>query len=433
MPIVTVGLVGFGTVGAAVAEMLLRRGEEIRTRTGAEIRLKRIVDTDLRRRRPIKLPRGMLASDSELVLDDPEINVVVELVGGTEAARDIVTRALKRGKNVVTANKALVAGYGRELIRVACKAGATISFEGSVAGGIPIIGALQDGLVANRITGIRGIVNGTCNYILTKMEEDGASYKQALADAQRRGYAERDPSLDVDGTDTVHKLAILARVAFAADFDHRRIFQEGITHVETSDIEYARELGYRVKLLAIGKLDGNELELRVHPTLVPLSDPLAAISGVFNAIAIEGEPAGQTMFYGAGAGGRPTSSAVVSDLVDLALGKAQRRFQALSIYRKGLRRLKVRRMGEIESRYYLRCLAIDRPGVLAQVASLLGQHQISILSVIQKGRSTGGPVPVVFMTHPAREGDLQKALGKIEHLPVIKGKTTCIRAESTSS
>ena len=424
-----VGLVGFGTVGTGVAKILLRNAAQLHAKTGIRVVLKRICDVDLTSDRGIAVPDGVLTNDLDAVLSDPEIEVVIELVGGTTVAKEITLRAIAAGKRVVTANKALLAEAGRELFRAARERGVSISFEASVGGGIPVIAALRDGLIANDITSIIGIVNGTCNYILSRMAAEGTAYGDALAEAQRLGYAERDPTLDVEGIDTAHKLAILSALGFAADFHYHEIHIEGITRTDPADIAYASELGYTLKLLAIGKRFGDELELRVHPTLLPDEHPLASVHDVFNAICITGDAVGETMFYGRGAGQMPTASAIVADLVDILIGKAKHTFERLRLFPGRTESLRVRGIGEIESRYYLRFNALDRPGVLARITGEFGRHEISISSVIQKERHATRAVPLVIMTHPAREADLREALAAIEPEGVVEGPPVVIRVE----
>ncbi len=424
-----VGLVGFGTVGAGVAKILLNSAEQLHAKTGFNIVLKRICDVDLTRDRGVQVPAGVLTSDLSAVLNDPDIEVVIELVGGTTVAKEITLRAIAAGKRVVTANKALLAEAGRELFRAARERGVSLSFEASVGGGVPIIAALRDGLIANDIESIVGIVNGTCNYILTRMAAEGATYEQALAEAQAHGYAEKDPRLDVEGTDSAHKLAILAALGFAADFHYHEIHVEGITRTQPLDIAFATELGYTLKLLAIGKRFGNELELRVHPTLLPSEHPLAAVHDVFNGIWVRGSAVGDTMFYGRGAGQMPTASAIVSDIVDVLLGKAKHTFERLRLFPGRTESLRVRRVEEVETRYYLRFSAEDRPGVLAKIAGEFGSHDISIASVIQKERHATRAVPLIITTHPAREANLRAALAAIGPAGAVEGQPVVIRVE----
>ncbi len=424
-----VGLVGFGTIGTGVAKILLENADQLRAKTGITIILKRVCDVDITTPRDVSVPRGVLTTSLDDVLGDPEIEVVIELVGGTTVAKDIILGAIAAGKSVVTANKALLAEAGREIYQAAHARGVPIAFEASVAGGIPVIAAIRDGLIANNIESIVGIVNGTCNYILSRMAAEGTSYDEALAEARRLGYAEADPSLDVGGGDSAHKLAILAALGFAADFGFGDIYVEGIANTEPQDIAYAKELGYTLKLLAIGKRFGDELELRVHPTLLPAEHPLAAVHDVFNAVCITGSAVGETMFYGRGAGQMPTASAVVADLVDILLGKAKHTFELLRLFPGRTESLRVRPIGEIDSRYYLRFAALDRPGVMAKIAGEFGRHDISIASVMQKERHATRAVPLIILTHHAREANLRRALADIEPHRVTVGPPVVIRVE----
>jgi len=426
----SVALVGFGTVGTGVAKILLNKKKELAERTGFLIELKYVVDSDLARDRGIRLPRGLLTNDLEAVLRDPDVKVAAELVGGTTAARTIQLRLLEAGKDVVTANKALLATYGSELFQAAARAGRVLAFEASVCGGIPIIGALREGFVANRILSFSGIVNGTANYILTRMDHQGLSYREALLQAQQKGYAEKDPSLDVDGIDSAHKLAILARCAFGVDFDAKEIYTEGIRRIDLRDIQYAGELGYAIKLLAIGKNGPSEIELRVHPTLIPRENPLGVVDEAYNAVSLRGDAVGRCLLYGRGAGMMPTASAVVADIVDVLSGRARRSFRRLKAFWGDAPRRKVRRIEEIRGKYYFRFMVLDRPGVLGRISTILGKHRISILSVIQKEIRKSGSVPLVVMTHEALEKDVQAALKEIDRLKVVKAKSISIRVEA---
>ena len=422
-----VAIVGWGTVGSGVAGLLLAKRQELAERTGADLELRRVVDTDLERPRDFPVPEELLSRDLQDVLDDPEVEVVAELVGGTGETGDLVLRLLAAGKHVVTANKALLATRGRELFAAARKRGVALAFEASTAGGVPVIRALAEGLVANRIESIVGVVNGTANFVLTQMTQHNMSYQQALALAQEEGYAERDPSLDVKGIDSAHKLAILARTGMAVDFEFEEIPCQGITELELCDLQYAWELGYAIKLLAVARQQEGGLELRVHPALLLRRHPLAWVDGVFNAVCIRGDVVGDVVLHGQGAGQMPTASAVVADLVDVALGRAQKTFQQLSA---PARKVRLRPTAEIETQYYLRFQALDRPGTLAQIAGVLGHHQISILSVIQKEAPPERAfVPVVIVTHPAREGHLARAVAEIDGLDVVKGPSIWLRME----
>jgi len=422
-----VAVVGWGTIGTGVAHILLAKRRELAVRTGADLELRRLVDIDLKRERDFPVPRELLSTDVEDVISDPEVDVVVELVGGIETTKELVLRFLEAGKHVVTANKALLATHGRELFCVARQRGVALAFEASVAGGVPVIHALTEGLVANDIESIEGIVNGTANFVLTQMSQQNVSYREALRQAQEAGYAEADPTLDVEGIDSAHKLAILARTAMRVDFDFEEVYCQGITELELSDLQYAWELGYAIKLLAIARRSNDELELRVHPALVSKNHPLCWVSGVFNAVCIRGDAVGDVVLQGKGAGQMPTASAVVADVVDMALGRAQYTFAHVSV---PTERVKVKPTAEIESQYYLRFRALDRPGTLAQIAGVLGRHYISILSVMQKEvPSQEAYVPVVIVTRRAREENLARAIGEIDALEVVQGPSIRIRIE----
>jgi homoserine dehydrogenase len=430
---IKIGVLGLGTVGAGVVKILQTHGDEMRERVGAGLVLAAIADTDLTRpREGIDIARLPLVADARRVLDDPEVQIVVELIGGLEPARTFILKALAAGKHVVTANKALLAHHGAELFEEARRRRLWLGFEAAVAGGIPLIRAVRDGLPANRIRSASGIVNGTCNYILTKMTDEGRDFAEVLKEAQARGYAEADPTLDIEGLDSAHKLQILAMLAFRTSVDLADIYTEGITGVTQVDVVNARELGYRIKLLAIAKASDGALEVRVHPTMIPAASPMAAVSGVFNAVFITGDNVGDLMFYGRGAGQLPTASAVWSDTLEIA----RRVAHGIAALPEDLPAtaavpLPLKRMDDIRSAYYLRVMALDRPGVLAQVAGILGKHDISLVSVLQKERAEREAVPVVMMTHEARERDMRAALAAIDTLSVVAGRTTMIRVEDT--
>lgn len=419
-----VGIIGFGTVGTGTVKVILQNRDLIRKRSGIDIELKKIADIDIRRDRGIRLPEGVLTQDVAEVIDNPEIDLVVELVGGKTFAKEYILRAIRNKKHVVTANKALLAEEGEEIFLEARRYGVMVGFEASVGGGIPIIKVIKEGLVANRIISIYGIINGTSNYILTKMTEEAISFQDALKDAQSLGYAEADPSLDVEGIDAAHKLTILTHLAFGIPLSYHRIYKEGITGITPLDIEFARELGYKVKLLAIAKLIDGELELRVHPTMVPEQYLISKVDGVFNAIYVEGDAVGPTLYYGRGAGDMPTGSAVVSDMVDI--GKKLRNPEMVP---ERYNELRIKDMGDVMSMYYFRFTAIDKPGVLSKISGILGEHNISIAAVIQKGRRIGGAVPVVILTHTARERDVSQAISEIDGLSVVAEKTFLLRVE----
>jgi homoserine dehydrogenase len=429
---INIGLLGLGTVGTGVVKILESHGAEMQERAGCRLVVRRIADADLRRpREGLDLGRLPLVGDASQVLDDPEVQIVIELVGGLEPARTFILKALASGKHVVTANKALLAHHGAEIFAEARRNRVMVGFEAAVAGGIPLIRAVKEGLPANRIVSAFGIVNGTCNYILSKMTDEGRDFAEVLKEAQAKGYAEADPTLDIEGLDSAHKLQILASLAFRTSVDLKDIYTEGITGVSGEDVVNARELGFRIKLLAIAKASDGALEARVHPTMIPADSPMAAVAGVFNAVFITGDNVDHLMFYGRGAGQLPTASAVWSDAVDIARRVAHG-IPALDVELPSVsgRPLPLRPMDEIRSAYYLRVMAMDRPGVLAQVAGILGQHDISLLSVLQKGRADSEAVPVVMMTHEARERDMRAALAGIDTLPMVAARTTMIRVEA---
>jgi homoserine dehydrogenase len=425
-----IGLLGVGTVGGGVLKIYAQHRADLEARAGCGLRIVAAVARD------VALPRSglepgawPLSADPERVLADPAVSLVVEVIGGLEPARTYVLRALEAGKHVVTANKALLATHGTELFEAARRRGVLLGFEAAVAGGVPIIGALRDGLAANRILSLYGIVNGTSNFILTKMTDEGRDFADALREAQAAGYAEADPTLDVEGIDSAHKLQILASLAFRTRVDLKDIHTAGIARLDATEIAYARELGYRIKLLAIAKAGDGALEARVHPTLIPAGSPLAAVSGAFNAIFVTGDAAGAQMFYGRGAGQMPTASAVWSDAIEIARRVAhQHEALAEDFPLAGERRLRLRPMTDVRSAYYLRAMVQDRPGVLSQVAGILGRHDISIASVIQKGRA--GAVPIVMMTHEALERNMAAALEEIDRLGVVALPTVMLRVEA---
>jgi homoserine dehydrogenase len=432
MKSIRVGLLGLGTVGGGVAKVLQSHREELEEKIGAPIELSAVADQDITNpREGLKLEDLPLTTDPSRVIDDPAVDIVVELIGGLEPARSYILRALANGKHVVTANKALLATHGEELYAEARRRGRMLSFEAAVAGGIPLIRSVKEGLVANRITSLYGIVNGTCNYILTRMTDEGQKFSRILAEAQAKGYAEADPTFDIEGIDSAHKLQILATLAFRTSVKLEDIYVEGISKITPEDILYAGEMGYRIKLLAIAKAENGTLELRVHPTMIPEKSPLSAVSGVFNAVFLTGDVVKDLMFYGRGAGQMPTSSSVWADIVEIArrLAAGQAAVpQDLPVL--GRNRLHLKPMAEVTSAYYLNVSALDQPAVLAQIAGILGKHEISIASVIQKLRQRAKAVPVVMMTHEAQEGSMQKALQEISTLRVVAG-TRMIRVEES--
>ena len=434
MEALQVGLAGFGTVGTGVAKILLEEAAWLERRSGRQIRLKRIADLDLERDRGVSLEKVQTSTRVEDILEDPEIRVLIELMGGIEPAKSFVLDAIAAGKHVVTANKALLASHGTELFQAAEAKGVQIGFEAAVAGGIPIVRSLREGLAADRILSIAGIINGTANYILSTMTEQGREFPECLKEAQEKGYAEADPSLDIEGQDTAHKLAILIGLACGVSVHPEDIFTEGIQRVTGIDIRYAREFGYRIKLLALSKILDGELEARVHPTMIPESHLLASVGHAFNAVYATGRGTGPVMFYGKGAGMMPTGSAVVSDLVSLARNMRPgmpHDIHALGFYGQFPQDARLRPMEELVTKYYMRFPVVDRPGVLSKISGILGDHGISIDSVIQKGLQQAGPVHIIMLTHEARERDVRHALDVIDRLEVALDKSLFIRIEDS--
>jgi homoserine dehydrogenase len=429
---VQVGVIGFGTVGSGVVRLLTEQRELLARRLGAELLLKKVADLDLNRPRPVALERERLTTRMGDILDDPDIHIVVELMGGLDTAREVVLSSIARGKHVVTANKALLAHHGNELLAAAAAKGVEVAFEASVCGGIPILLALRQGLAANRIQEMFGILNGTANYILTQMNQGGATFAQALAEAQKQGYAEADPTLDVEGIDTAHKLTILMSLAYGARLDLEAITVEGISRLDPVDLQFAREFGYSLKLLAITRDDGYRVEARVHPTLIPRDHILANVSGAMNAVYLTGDAVGPILLYGQGAGMMPTASAVVSDILDLARNLTlgiKRRVPPLGCHDALESSRLIKPLNDLVTNYYFRFAALDRPGVLSQVSGILGKNGISIAAVIQKGREIAGSVPIVMITHEAREADAQQAVKEIDQLPVVSPPTVFYRIE----
>lgn len=430
MRTVNVGLIGFGTVGKGVVKTLLSKKKMLEERTGLSVKLVKIADKDLRARENVRVPRKLLTKNVDSVIKDRSIDIIVELIGGIRPAKDIILKALSLGKHVVTANKALLAEYGKELFTAASRFRANLGFEASVGGGIPVIAALKNSLVSNNIERIRGILNGTSNFILSRMSEECCDFNQALNDAKEKGIAERNPKLDISGEDSSHKLAILALLGFGLSVKPKDIYTEGIEDIDPIDIAYAGNWGYGVKLLAIAKKVGSELDLRVHPALISLGNILASVKDENNAISIKGDMVGESLFYGKGAGSLPTASSVVSDIIEIAKSmddfkkaKASFKFE----FNSGVR--KVRKINDLSTKYYIRFSAIDKPGVLSVVSSILAQNNVSISTVTQKERKKGQPVPIVMLTHYANEGSMNKALARINKLPFISKKTVKIRIE----
>ncbi len=426
---INIGLVGAGVVGGGVVKHLTRNADLIAERLGLRLNLKCVCDKDESRLKGLPVPTSR---DAQKVLGDPDIQVIVELVGGTGFAKTLILDALSRGKVVVTANKALLAHHGEEIFAAATKHSANIFYEASVCGGIPIIKALREGFVANEFPLIYGIVNGTCNYILTRMTAEGKEFDAVLAEAQKLGYAEADPGLDIDGIDSAHKATILASLAHGFWIGYDNMYVEGIRHVSQFDIQVARELGYTIKLLAIIR-GTHAVEVRVHPTLIPHAHVLANVNGVFNGVVVRGDVVGDTMFYGRGAGADATASAVISDLADAALNYKFGSTQRIPAFVSHRLNAKLLTIDEVESRYYLRLTVEDRSGVIAKVAKVLGDADISIASVLQREAPethTPGHVPLIFMLHTAKDKAVREAVGQIDRLDVIRGKTVVIRVEN---
>ncbi len=436
MQTIQIGLIGLGNVGTGVVQILQQQASLIAERLGARLELKRVATQHPDRERAVQLPPAQLTGDALEVLHDPEIAIVVELVGGYEPARTYLLTALQQGKHVVTANKALLAQHGREIFETASALGRDIGFEASVGGGIPIIRTIKEGFVANQFLSISCIINGTTNYILSQMSDHGLDFQEVLREAQALGYAEADPSFDVDGIDAAQKIALLASLAFGSWVPYEAIYTEGITGLSQADIAYARELGYRVKLLALAKLADGRLDVRVHPAFVAADSWLANVNGVYNAISIRGDVVGRNMLIGRGAGAFPTGSAVVGDIVDVArniLKDSSGRVPPQSYQAPSLQEVPLQEVDDVVCKYYLRFQVVDQPRVLATIAGILGEHAISLESVLQKGHghAQGAPVSVVMMTHEARERSVRKALQAIATLPTIQGETVRVRVEET--
>ncbi len=431
---ISVGLIGFGTIGTGLVRLLRENGDLIADRLGVEIRLKRIADIDTRRSRGIDLDDAILTADAADILNDSEIDIVVELMGGYEPARSFILTAMARGKHVVTANKALLATHGDEIFRSAVRSGINIGFEASVGGTVPVIKTIKESLIANRIHSISAIVNGTSNYILSKMTDEGESFKTVLKEAQMLGFAEADPTYDVEGIDAAHKLAILLSLSYGKKVRLNDLYREGITRISEQDIAFARDLGYRIKLLAIAIRRDKEIEARLHPTMIPFDHLLANVNGNFNAFHIIGDAADSVFLYGQGSGMMPTASAVVSDIVDIArdLRKGSAgRIPPRVLDEESIEEIRLMPFDEIRTNYYFRFSAVDRPGILSRISGILGANDISIATVIQKGRKQEGSaaVPIVMTTYKAREKDVQNALDDIDRLDVVMGQTVLIRIE----
>jgi homoserine dehydrogenase len=426
---VNLGMIGGGTVGGGVYQALQRNGNLLAARLGVQLRLRRVAVKAFDEPRKVHIPKRLLTTDWREVVDDPSTDVVVELAGGTTVARTMVLASLRRGKPVVTANKALLSAHGPELFEAAHKHGTNLYYEASVAGGIPIIKALREGFVGNRITHLYGIVNGTCNYILTRMKDEGAEFAEILRQAQAAGYAEAEPSLDVDGHDSMHKVGIMASLAHGFWVEPGRIYVEGIRQVTPLDIEFAGVLGYTIKLLGIVKRVGDRVQASVYPALIPDAHVLAGVGGVFNAVFVRGDIVGDTLFYGRGAGQDATASAVVSDLADAALDLRFGSPHRIPPFRPHDPHGSVLPMADAVSRYYLRLSVVDRPGVLARIAAILGQARIGISSVIQPEGHEGESVPLILMIHDAKDAAIGKALARIARIPAVRETPVMLRVE----
>ncbi len=428
-----VGLLGIGTVGGGTWDVLSRNAGEIRRRAGRAIRIVRVADKDVKKARRLVGRSAQVVGDAGSVVRAPDIDIVIELIGGTGVALRLVLEAIAHGKHVVTANKALLAKHGNRIFKAAQKQGVMVAFEASVGGGIPIIKALREGLAANRIEWIAGIINGTSNFILSEMRDKGLPFAKVLAEAQALGYAEADPTFDIEGVDAAHKLTILSALAFGVPMQFSKVYTEGISKLTQADIGYAEELGYRIKLLGITRRAARGIELRVHPTLVPSRRLIANVEGVMNAILVKGDAVGATMYYGAGAGSRPTASAVVADLLDvtrLITADPGHRVPHLAFQPDQLSATPILPMGEVETSYYLRLRVLDKPGVLARITRILADSRISIDAMVQKEPGEGEQrVDIVLLTHRALEKNVDAALRRIEKLPTVLGRVTRIRLE----
>ncbi len=429
MKSVNVGLIGFGNVGSGVVRVLQERKSFLSAKLGLEINVKKICDKDTSSRRSVNVERSLLTRNVQEVINDPQIDVVVELIGSIHPAKEYICSALKKGKNVVTANKALLASEGRELFALACDRGKSIYFEASVGAGIPIIKVLREGLVANKFLGVLGIVNGTSNFILSQMAQENIEFSKALKEAQRKGYAEKDPSLDVEGMDCAHKTVLLAYLCFGKMVPMEDVFIEGISRISLADVNYAKEMGLEIKLLSIIKKNKDKLDVRVHPTLIKASHLLASVSGVNNAIYVSSDLAGNLLFYGPGAGQMSAASAVVSDLVDLTQDIKAGLFRPTLNIAEDKSISGISKIDEVAGRYYIRFMAVDKPGVLAKISGVLAKYGISIASVTQKERRKTQVVPIVMIIHEAVEKNLRAALKTIDHLDIIKEKPVAIRME----
>lgn len=422
-----VGIIGLGTVGTGTYNILTESGALIKERTGLDIKIVRVAEKDQKKTRGKGLPAQMLTRDAQELIEDPNVQIVVELIGGLHPAQELITAALEKRKWVVTANKALLAEAGNSLFRTAALRGCEIGFEAAVCGGIPVIHAVRDGLVGNNIAYIMGILNGTSNYILTRMTEEEMPFEKALAEAQKMGFAEKDPTFDIGGIDAAHKLCILVRLAFSKPIEMKDIVTGGISKIQPIDIAFAREFGFKIKLLGIAREMEGSVEARVEPAMIPINHPMASVNGVFNAVYLIGDRVGPTLFYGKGAGSEPTGSAVVSDIVAMARRIESKEHPLPGNQIKTVKKVKLAQGSRVP--YYMRFMAQDRPGVLSKVSGILGNYGISILAVNQRERKESGHVPIVMLTHEAGEKELRKAKEEIDRLPFIEGESVHIRIE----
>jgi len=425
-----IGLLGLGQIGSGVYSILTKKKSMLLARSGVSLELKQVAVKHPAKHRRARSKHHLLTSNAKRLVRDPNIDVVVELIGGIHPAKELVLNALRTGKDVVTANKALLAEHGREIFREARKRRRHVFFEASVGGGIPVIKVAREAMVANHVRTIHSIINGTSNYVLTKMSQGHVDFKEALREAQKKGYAEADPKLDIDGIDAAHKLTILASLVFGGWVNFKDVYVDGISRIRSEDIDFAEEFGYTIKLLAIAKKIGEDIEAHVQPTLLPKSHILSGVSGSYNAVLMHGDEVGNILLHGEGAGSRPTASAVVGDLIDLAYARAQGIDAFTNL---NLRRLRVRNFTLLLFRYYLRFHVVDQPGVLARISNVLGGHKISISDVIQKERRLGSVVPLILLTHPAQELSLRRAVKAIDRLHVTRGKTQVLRIEENGT
>ena len=426
------GLLGFGTIGTGVVRNFQQNGAIIEKRLGRKLELVKIADLDIETDRGVELESGVLSAAVEDVISDPEVDIVIELIGGYEPAKSFILQAIANGKHIVTANKALMAIHGQEIIAAADQRGVSVLFEAAVGGGIPIISAIKENLCSNEFSSVLGILNGTCNFILTKMTEEGSNFAPVLQEAQELGYAEADPTFDIEGVDTAHKIALLSALCFGTTVDFEQVYTEGISNISAIDIQFAEQMGYKIKLLAIGKNLGDEIEVRVHPTMLPGTSQLAEYNGVFNAVRLNGDFVGPTLLYGSGAGMDATASAVMGDVMAISrdiLSGARSRVPIMGYAADQIKSLPIKAMSEIISHYYLRFTTVDQPGVLAKIAGCLGRHDISIQSMIQPECHSADSIPIVLMTHAAKEADVATALTEIEALDIISQPTCLIRVE----